>query len=293
MDSLKDIRTRIGSVNSTRQITNAMKMVSAAKLRKAQKAIIQLRPYADKLYSILGSLSSLKNNSEQNEFIRKPEDGKVLIICIASNKGLCGAFNANVIRKTQELINSKYSDDFAKGNVYFSVIGKKLEPAVASKGWKLLSSNNDIYDKLEFDNVVPMAEKYMNLFFSKEFDKIELIYNKFKNTAVQEIYHEQFLPVNIDEQQNESDQVPDMIIEPDINYLTNKIVPLSLKIQLYKTILDSVASEHGARMTAMHIATDNATSIINELKLQYNKARQATITSEILEIVGGAEALKS
>jgi len=269
-----------------------MKMVSAAKLKKAQNEIIRLRPYAEKLNEINSKLSQANENSEENSYIRKPEDGKILIICITSNKGLCGAFNSNVIRKATELINTIYAEEFNKGNIEFSVIGKKAEDAIKSKGWNIVDSNNELFDKLEYNSVAELASKCIDQFLSQEYDRIDIVYNQFKNTGVQILSHEQFLPVAENDQAN-SETPSDYILEPDLEYLTKTIIPLSLKVKLYEALVDSNAAEHGARMTAMHIATDNATSILSDLRLQYNKARQASITNEILEIVGGAEALKS
>lgn len=292
MDSLKDIRNRIVSVKSTRQITSAMKMVSASKLRKAQNEIISLRPYADKLDGILQKLSSASENPEENKYVRKQEDGNILIICIASNKGLCGAFNSNVVRKAEQLINTVYSEEYKKGKVRFSVIGKKVEVAIKSKGWEIVESNNNLLERLEYNNVAELATKYIKLFLNKDYDRIDIIYNLFKNAGVQILNHEQYLPLSF-EDYSKKNYSSDYILEPDIEFLIRTIIPLSLKVKLYKAMVDSIASEHGARMTAMHLATDNASSILSDLKLQYNKARQASITNEILEIVGGAEALKS
>jgi len=293
MDSLKDIRNRIASVKSTRQITSAMKMVSAAKLRKAQNAILQLRPYSKKLYRIFQHLCALIENSEESGFIRKPENSSILIVCISSNKGLCGAFNSNIFRKAEEIIKTKYADEFDNDKVHFSVIGKKVFDQISSKGWKIIDNNNQLFDNLNYNNVSELSQKYMDLFLGGTYDRIEIIYNKFKNAAVQELCHDQYLPVNIENNEKDDGLSLDYILEPDIDHLNTQIIPLSLRIQLYSALLDSVAAEHGARMTAMHIATDNATNIISDLRLMYNKARQASITNEILEIVGGAEALSS
>ncbi|MBC8147949.1 MAG: ATP synthase F1 subunit gamma [Bacteroidetes bacterium] len=293
MESLKDIRSRIVSVQSTRQITSAMKMVSASKLRKAQKAIIQLRPYSSKLYGILQHLSSLIENNEENAFLRKSENSTILIICISSNKGLCGAFNTNIFRKAEEIVKTKYADEFVNDKIHFSVVGKKVFDQISSSGWKIIDNNNQLFDNLDYKNVSELAQKYMDLFLEGTYDRIEIIYNRFKNAAVQEICYDQYLPINIDDTIKNDGLSSDFILEPDIDHLNTHIIPLSLKIQLYSALLDSVAAEHGARMTAMHIATDNATNIISDLRLQYNKARQASITNEILEIVGGAEALRS
>ncbi|MCF8372161.1 MAG: ATP synthase F1 subunit gamma [Bacteroidales bacterium] len=293
MGSLKEIRTRISSVTSTRQITQAMKMVSAAKLKRAQDAIVQMRPYAIKLHEILTSLSASLDDREDNKYGQQREIKKVLIVTVTSNRGLCGAFNANVVKRAIELAENDYRDLLAAKKVDFLTIGKKSGDLLKSKGFNVIANHNDVYEKLIFENVSSIAQELMDLFVDGTYARIDLVYNQFKNAAVQILTKEQFLPVVIEEnKENTATQNRDYIFEPSKEYIVNELIPKSLKVQIYKALLDSNASEHGARMTAMHKATDNATELIRELKLHYNKARQSAITNEILEIVGGAEALK-
>lgn len=291
MANLKEIRTRITSVNSTRKITSAMKMVAAAKLRKAQDAITQMRPYADKLHEILDHVMSSTENFEDIVYTRKGNTNKVLIIIIASNKGLCGAFNANAVKKAEELITNEYKNLFEESKVDIYTLGKTLNPILSTKHINVTQSYSDIYNNLNFKSVSELADNVMKAFAAKTYDKVHIIYNKFKNAAVQIPQAEQFLPINLAE--NEDKYEGDYIYEPNKGQIVEQLIPYALKIQLYKAVLDSYAAEHGARMTAMHKATDNATELIKDLKLTYNKARQAAITNEILEIVGGAEALKN
>ncbi len=291
MPSLKEVRTRIDSVKSTQQITSAMKMVSASKLRRAQNAIIKLRPYASKLNEILQNLSTSIENSDENVYSQLRAEEKVLIISISSNRGLCGAFNANVVKEVNKRIHEKYTSQNEKGNVFIYCIGKKVVDYFTSKGYNVAEKNIAIFDELSFENVAPMAEQLMLDFASKKYDKIEIVYNRFKNAATQELIAEQYLPIQ-PKQEEVASLAADYIFEPNKEDIVREMIPKSLKIQLYKAILDSFASEHGARMTAMHKATDNADELLKDLKLKYNKARQATITNEILEIVSGAEALK-
>ncbi|MFN3917416.1 MAG: ATP synthase F1 subunit gamma [Flavobacteriales bacterium] len=292
MANLKEIRSRITSVNSTKQITSAMKMVSAAKLRRAQDAITQMRPYANKLQEILSNLSSSLDASE-NVYAEERETQNVLIVAITSNRGLCGAFNNNVIKASRTLCA-----DHKNSNVSVLSIGKKANEAFKNtnfniKGSKLPKNLEKLYDDLTFDNVAVVAENLMLQYKERHLDKIILVYNKFKNAATQELMKEQFLPVLPPTTSTEtSTNTVDYIFEPSKEQIVNELIPKSLKIQLYKAVLDSHAAEHGARMTAMHKATDNANELSKALKLHYNKARQAAITAEILEIVGGAEALK-
>ena len=291
MAGLKEIRTRIASVKSTRQITSAMKMVSAAKLRKAQDKIIQLRPYVNKLDELLGSLTGQLGEEDQNKFMSEREVERILIVVITSNRGLCGAFNANVIKQAQSLANETYSSHLRNGDLDFITIGKKGTELMKIRGYPVLESENEIFDDLTFRNVVPIADKLIHMYLDGEYDKIEFVYNHFKNAAVQLLTQEQFLPVKFDNQEAELKQPGDYIYEPDHTTLVESLIPNSLHIQLFKAILDSYVAEQGARMTAMHLATDNATELLRELTLHYNKARQASITNEILEIVSGAEAL--
>ena len=282
MANLKEIRNRIGSVSSTMQITSAMKMVSAAKLKKAQDAITAMRPYANKLTELLQNLSATLDADSGSKFSEQREIKNVLIVAITSNRGLCGAFNSNIIKRATAVAESY------DANVSVVAIGKKANDAL-SKNFEVISNQSPVYDDLTFDNVAAIAEMLMEQFESKAFDKIEVIYNKFKNAATQEIMTEQFLPIAPLDNAPNSNQ--DYIFEPSKEEIVETLIPKSLKTQLYKSIRDSFASEHGARMTAMHKATDNATELRDQLKLTYNKARQASITNEILEIVGGAEAL--
>jgi F-type H+-transporting ATPase subunit gamma len=284
MANLKEIRNRIASVSSTMQITSAMKMVSAAKLKKAQDAITAMRPYSDKLTELLQNLSSTLGAGTGSKFAEQRDLENVLIVAVTSNRGLCGAFNSNIIKQVTNVASSY------DGKVSIIAIGKKANDAL-SKNFEVISNQSSVFDDLTFDNVATIAEMLMEQFESKAFDKIEVVYNKFKNAATQEILTEQFLPIISLESNSNSSQ--DYIFEPTKEEIVETLIPKSLKTQLYKSLRDSFASEHGARMTAMHKATDNATELRDQLKLTYNKARQASITTEILEIVGGAEALNS
>tara|TARA_S200000501_G_scaffold281539_1_gene265627 strand:+ start:2893 stop:3747 length:855 start_codon:yes stop_codon:yes gene_type:complete len=282
MANLKEIRNRISTVSSTMQITSAMKMVSAAKLKKAQDAITAMRPYSDKLTQILVDLSSSVNF--ENIYLSPRKVKNKLIVCITSNRGLCGAFNSNVIKKCTEIANS--SDE----NVSFFCIGKKGGD-ILSKNYNVIQSNNVIFDDLTFENISTIADKFMNMFLNKEYDNVQIVYNKFKNAATQIVIQEQYLPIENNNSEDDQKDSSDYIFEPTQIEIISELIPKSLKTQLFKSVRDSYASEHGARMTAMHKATDNATELRDQLKLTYNKARQAAITNEILEIVGGAEAL--
>ena len=282
MANLKEIRNRISSVSSTMQITSAMKMVSAAKLKKAQDAITAMRPYSDKLTQMLVNLSS--SVDFENVYLSPRKVKNKLIVCVTSNRGLCGAFNSNVIKKCTEIANS--SDE----SVSFLCIGKKGAD-ILSKNYNVVQTNNEIFDDLTFENISAIAEKLMSMFLNKEFDSVQIVYNKFKNAATQIVIQEQYLPIENNDSEDDQKESSDYIFEPSQVEIISELIPKSLKTQLYKSIRDSYASEHGARMTAMHKATDNATELRDQLKLTYNKARQAAITNEILEIVGGAEAL--
>ena len=285
MANLKEIRNRITSVSSTMQITSAMKMVSAAKLKKAQDAITAMRPYAEKLTELLQNLSATLDGDAGGEFTKQREIKKVLVVAITSNRGLCGAFNTNVIKEVKS--RSEY---YAGKQVDVFAIGKKGND-VLIKTHTVLGHHNAIFDHLTFDNVAGIADNLTKRFLSGEYDKIEVIYNQFKNAATQIVQTEQFLPL-APIKSDKPVSTGDYIFEPSKEEIVLTLIPKSLKTQLYKGIRDSFASEHGARMTAMHKATDNATELRDQLKLTYNKARQAAITNEILEIVGGAEALK-
>ena len=282
MANLKEIRNRISSVSSTMQITSAMKMVSAAKLKKAQDAITAMRPYSDKLTQMLVNLSS--SVDFENVYLSPRKVKNKLIICITSNRGLCGAFNSNVIKKCTEIATS--SDE----NVSFFCIGKKGGD-ILSKTHNVIQSNNVVFDDLTFENISTIADKVMSMFLNKEYDSVQIVYNKFKNAATQIVTQEQYLPIENNKSKDDEKDSSDYIFEPTQIEIISELIPKSLKTQLYKSVRDSYASEHGARMTAMHKATDNATELRDQLKLTYNKARQAAITNEILEIVGGAEAL--
>ena len=285
MANLKEIRNRISSVSSTMQITSAMKMVSAAKLKKAQDAITAMRPYADKLTELLQNLSATLDADSGSKFADQREVKNVLIVAITSNRGLCGAFNSNIIKQANYLANS-----YAEKKVSVVAIGKKANDAL-SKDYEILANKSTVFDDLTFDNVAQISELLMEKFEDGSIDKIELVYNKFKNAATQIVTTEQFLPIVPSADGTDANQ--DYIFEPTKSEIVETLIPKSLKTQLFKAIRDSFASEHGARMTAMHKATDNATELRDQLKLTYNKARQAAITNEILEIVGGAEALNN
>jgi len=287
MANLKEIRIRITSVGSTMQITSAMKMVSAAKLKRAQDAITQIRPYANKLTELLVNLSSTLDSSEGGSYSEKRDIKKVLLVTITSNRGLCGGFNANVIKKAKSLIINEYKD----AQTEILSIGKKSSEDFTKNSFNVLSTHDNLYSDLTFDNTSEIAQSIMNSFIDGQYDKVVLLYNQFKNAATQIVMNEPYLPVETPEESEVL--IGDYIFEPNQKDIVETLIPKSLKTQLFKAILDSYASEHGARMTAMHKATDNAGELKKELTLQYNKARQAAITGEILEIVGGAEALKS
>lgn len=294
MANLKEVRNRIVSVNSTKQITAAMKMVSAAKLRRAQDAIVRMRPYAEKLQAIRSNVSASLDSSE-GKYSAQREVKNVLLVAIVSNRGLAGAFNAQVFRSIRKLI----IEHEAQGhNVQVLPLGKKAMDQYRRTKYfnpELPTDGASLYDGLTFDKVAPKADLIMELFANGTYDQVTLVYNKFKNAAMQVLMEEPYLPVSpvtgTVSAEAQSAKV-DHIMEPDRATIVQEIIPKSLKIQLYKALLDSNAAEHGARMTAMHKATDNADSLLKDLKLSYNKARQAAITGEILEIVGGAEALK-
>jgi F-type H+-transporting ATPase subunit gamma len=293
MANLKIIRIRIASVKSTRQITSAMKMVSAAKLRRAQDKIVRLRPYANKLHEILvGVTQSLVDNEEDNIYGRKSDPEKILVVVITSNRGLCGGFNSNVIKETKKVIAEKYYKQAKKGNLWFIAIGKKGFEFLRRQKLNILEEDNQLFNTLTFTNVSGVAERIMQHFVSGKFDKVDIIYNQFKNAAVQNLTNEVFLPVETEHSEKTILTLVDYIYEPTKEEIVKELIPKSLKIQFYKAVLDSFVAEHGARMTAMHKATDNATQLIKDLTLQYNKARQASITNQILEVVSGAEALK-
>ena len=287
MANLKEIRNRITSVGSTMQITSAMKMVSAAKLKRAQDAILQMRPYANKLTELLVNLSSSLDSSEGGDFSVNREIKNVLLIPITSNRGLCGGFNANIIKQTISLINNDYNDK----TVSVISIGKKSSEYFRNNNYNVISSHDDIFSDLTYDSVAKIAEDIMQSYLDLKYDKVILVYNQFKNAATQNVMSENYLPV--ESPKEEGTVIGDYIFEPEKKEIIEQLIPKSLKTQLFKAVLDSHASEHGARMTAMHKATDNASELKKDLTLSYNKARQAAITAEILEIVGGAEALNN
>lgn len=292
MANLKEVRNRIASVQSTQQITKAMKMVSAAKLKRATNAIIALRPYATKLKEILANLSASLEGSS-SPFIQEREPNKVLIVTVSSNRGLAGAFNMNVIKAANNLIAEKYSEQFKNGNVSIISIGKKTQDFYEKRNYNVIGNNNEVYTALTFENVTKITDAIMAGFIKGDFDKVELVYNRFKNAAVQIITSEQLLPLPKAEEtkvETKSTNV-DYILEPSQEEIVEQLIPKSVKIQLYKAVLDSHASEHGARMTSMDKATENAGELLKALKLSYNQARQAAITTELTEIVSGAAAL--
>jgi len=284
MPNLKEIRNRISSVTSTMKITSAMKMVSAAKLKKAQDAVTAMRPYSEKLGELMSSFYEIISTSSASQLSEKRDIKNVLLIPICSNKGLCGAFNSNVIKKA---ISLKNEPNFSKAKFSFMIIGKKANDII-SKTENVILNHSDIFENINYDDTASAVDSIIELFSNGEFDHVELIYNTFKNAANQTTITEQFLPISKPEG---TEFLSDYIFEPSMEQIVSDLVPKSLKIQLYKAIRDSFAGEHGARMTAMHKATDNASELKSELVLTYNKARQAAITNEILEIVSGAEAL--
>jgi len=301
MANLKEVRNRISSVSSTQQITKAMKMVSAAKLKRATNAIIALRPYATKLKELLGNLSaSLEDGS--SPFLQEREPVRVLVIVVTSNRGLAGAFNTNAIKTANNLIAAKYSEQLAKGNVSIVAIGKKSQEFYERRKYNVIGNNNDVYNDLNFINVSKITESVMDGFLKGQYDRVELVYNQFRNAAVQILTSEQLLPVP----KTEKEEAPkaayatkgievqvDYILEPSKEEIVEQLIPKNIKIQVYKAVLDSYASEHGARMTAMDKATENAGDLLKALKLAYNQARQAAITTELTEIVSGAAALSN
>jgi len=287
MANLKEIRTRITSVKSTRQITSAMKLVSAAKLRKAQNKVTQLRPYADKLHFIIGQIGHSLAEDKTFKLIHSRPIEKVLVVIITSNRGLCGAFNANAVKGAMAFIKENYNDKA----VDLMCVGRKAADIAKKYPYSIVRKETDIFDALNFEAASEMANDLMAEFENGNYDAVRIVYNSFKNAANQEVKAESFLPLemNIDEEQ----ELKDYIFEPGKQEIGKELVPKMLKIQFFKALLDSNAAEHGARMTAMHQATDNATDLLHELTLQYNKARQSAITNEILEITSGAEALNA
>lgn len=291
MANLKEVRNRITSVTSTQQITKAMKMVSAAKLKRATNAIVQLRPYANKLRDILAQVSaSVEGNDSPYTEDRVP--AKVLIVVVTSNRGLAGAFNANAIKTTNNLIATKYADQFARGDVSMVAIGKRGHDFFTKRNFNVIGNHNELFNNLDFENVSKVTEYIMNEFKEGNIDRVEVVYNQFRNAAVQVLTSEQLLPLLPEEKSNDAVEL-DYIIEPSKEKIIEELIPKAIKIQLYKAVLDSNASEHGARMTAMDKATENAGDLLKQLKLSYNQARQAAITTELTEIVSGAAALSN
>lgn len=291
MANLKEVRNRIKSVSSTQQITKAMKMVSAAKLKRATNAIVQLRPYANKLKDLLANLSeSLEDGS--SPYLQEREPVRVLVVVVSSNRGLAGAFNANVIKTANNLIAEKYSKQLAAGNVSIVAIGKKSQEFYERRKYNVIGNNNDLYLDLNFENASKITESIMEGFVNGKYDRVELVYNHFRNAAVQFLIAEQLLPVPKPEKKEAIKAANvDYILEPSQQEIVEQLIPKNIKIQLYRAVLDSNASEHGARMTAMDKATENAGELLKALKLSYNQARQAAITTELTEIVSGAAAL--
>jgi F-type H+-transporting ATPase subunit gamma len=295
MAGLKEVRIRIASVKSTQQITNAMKMVAASKLRKAQMAIVKLRPYAAKLREILQNLSGSIESSEENVFSEERKPEKILLVVVASNRGLCGAFNSNIIKMALSLTATTYQEQFSKGQVSFITIGRKATEYFVKRKFNVVESHDELFDQLTFANATTVAETLMKSFAGREYDRIELIYNQFKNAAVQKLIVEQYLPIAPQPDQvvsKEPKAQVDYLFEPGKEEIVRELIPKTLRIQLFKAVLDSFASEQGARMTAMQKATENAKDLLRDLNISYNKARQNAITNAILEIVSGAEALK-
>lgn len=298
MANLKEVRTRINSVNSTMQITSAMKMVSASKLRKSQSTIVALRPYASKLQEIMQHLSTSLQTSTEGVYAKihkeNPEDEKILLIPVASNKGLCGVFNVNVLRETIKSLNEDFKVQYEKGNVDILCISKKIEETLRFRKYRVAGNENELLDKLSYDNTIAFGEKLMQDFVEEKYDRIIFIYNQFKNAGTQILVKEQFLPIvsenAVEEEVNPADDT-EYIFQPSKDEILNSLIPNSLKLQVYKILLDSFTSEHGARMVSMTKATDNAAELLKDLNLSYNKARQGAITNEIIEIVGGANAL--
>ena len=287
MSGLKEIRNRIRSVSSTMQITNAMKIVSAAKLKKAQDSISATLPYSNKLSGLIQSISTSGESLDSPFFIQRSIK-KILAVAITSNRGLCGGFNSNVIKEVSRLIETKY----VSKNVEIICIGKKGRDILSKKN-NVIDSFNSVYDEFSYENVKKIAELFMEKFSDESYDEIILVYNHSKNAATQHLTIEPYLPIEEDAEESSAQASRDYIFEPSQSEILNELIPKALVVQLFKAISDSIAGEHGARMTAMYKATDNASELIDQLKLTYNKARQTAITNEILEIVGGAESLNS
>ena len=293
MANLKEVRIRIASVSSTQQITKAMKMVSAAKLKRATNAIVQLRPYANKLKEILKNLSASLEDGV-SVYTQEREVKNVLLVVITSNRGLAGAFNTNVLKSANNLIAEQYDAYRQSGNLHIIAIGKKAQDFYEKRDYNVIGNNNDLFSTLNFENVSVITEAIMQAYVEGKYDKVEIVYNQFKNAAVQLLTVEQLLPVpKAEKTEEEAVSNVDYILEPSKEEIVENLIPKNIKLQLYKAVLDSHAAEHGARMTAMDKATDNAGELLKALKLSYNQARQAAITTELSEIVSGAAALSN
>ena len=295
MAGLKEVRIRIASVKSTQQITNAMKMVAASKLRKSQTAILKLRPYSAKLQEIMQNLTSSIDDSNENKYSKQRDPKKILLVVISSNRGLCGGFNSNIIKATLGLLSGKYAAQYSAGNVNLICVGRKVSEFFTKRNYPVIGTHDELLERISYEKIIPVAESLMKSFAEKKFDVIQIIYNQFKNAAVQRLMVEQYLPIQpvaVVESSGKTARQADYIFEPDKETIIQELIPKSLRIHLYQAILDSFASEQGARMTAMQQATDNAQELIKQLQISYNKARQDAITNQLLEIVAGAEALK-
>jgi len=291
MGNLKEIRTRISSIESTQKITSSMKLVSAAKLRRAQSSILYLRPYSEKLNEILADLSTATASMEEMPLFEQRTPEKVVIVVITSNKGLCGAFNANIVKAVNHLIKEKYAEQHKAGNLQLICLGKKGREQL-SRLYPVMQSNEELIDKPEFSEVSAICDQLTQGFLKGEIDKVDIVYNQFLNAATQKVTVEPFLPITNLAVQESTAANNDYIIEPSPQEVLEELIPKIMRTQLYKTLCDSIASEHGARMISMTKATDNATEILRDLRLKYNNARQSSITNELIEIVSGAEALK-
>ena len=291
MANLKDIKIRINSVKTTRQVTSAMKMVSAAKLKKAHDDVANIQPYVEKLSHIIYDLVNSSSEEIKTELTSHREPDKVLIVALSSNRGLCGAFNANVVKKTEEVIREKFPAQHKNNSVSIVSIGKQAEKVLKHHGYNVEKNFNDFYDQASFSAASDIATSFIEDFIAKKYDRVVVVYNEFVNAVTQVVRAEQLLPLEMPVNKDDVHYY-DYIFEPDLSTIIKTVIPQALRTLFYKMLLDSIASEHGARMTSMHKATDNATELIGDLELEYNKARQGAITKEILEIVSGAEALK-
>ncbi|MCU4175907.1 ATP synthase F1 subunit gamma [Carboxylicivirga sp. N1Y90] len=292
MPNLKDIRIRINSVKTTRQVTSAMKMVSAAKFKKAQDDISHIRPYVERLAGIIFDLTQSLDDKVELEWSKEREPNKILLVVVSSNRGLCGAFNSNVIKEAERLLKTKFKYQFKQGNVDIMAIGKQAQKILNLHGYPVSKEFNELYNEMSYQKVKEISTEVMDAYKSEKYDRVILIYNEFKNAAVQELRADQFLPMQLPTGDDFGNNSVDYIVEPNKLEFIEKVIPEALQTMFYRVILESLASEHGSRMTSMHKATDNATEMLSDLQLSYNKARQGAITTEILEIVGGAEALK-